>query len=134
MNKQQRRIVERELYNYRSNMKKAAEYVASHAFDNFGVDYAAPRVKTSSQNSSERRIVDEIDEAERAWKWCKVFELTFNKYRWEKKDELMQKKYIEKKHPECISRELHIDRSTYFRWLEEVRLTAFQWAFELKLF
>ena len=133
MTKQQR-TVDRELYNYKSNMKKAAEYVASHAFDNFSVDYSAPRVKSSLQNAPERRLVVEIGEAERAWKWCKVFELTFNKFRWEKKDELMQKKYIEKKHPECISRELHIDRSTYFRWLEEVRLTAFQWAFELKLF
>lgn len=133
MTKQQRRMIERELYNYKENQKKAAEYVASHAFDNFSVDYSSPRVKSSPQNTPERRLVVELVEAERAWKWCKVFENTLTKFRWEKKDELMQKKYIEGKSPLNISYELHIDRATYFRWLEEIRLTAFQWATELKI-
>lgn len=133
MTKQQRRMIEREFYGYKENQKKAAEYVASHAFDNFSVDYAATRVKSSPQNAPERRLVVEIGEAERAWKWCKVFENTLTKFRWEKKDELMRKKYIERKSPLNISYELHIDRATYFRWLEEIRLTAFQWATELKI-
>lgn len=133
MTKQQRRVIERELYNYAENKKKAAEYVASHAFDGFSFDFTVPRVKRSQTNEPERRVVEEIGVAERNWKWCKVYELTFNKFRWEKKDELMQKKYIEQKPPIQISRELHIDRATYFRWLEEIRLTAYQWAVEMRL-
>ena len=133
MTKQQRRVIERELYSYEENRKQAAEYVASHAFDNFSCDYSAPKVRRSVQNTPERRVIDEIGEAERAWKWCKVYEMTFNKFRWEKKDELMRKKYIEQKPPLQVSRELHIDRATYFRWLEEIRLIAYQWAVEMRL-
>lgn len=132
MTKQQR-TVDRELYNYESNMKKAANYAASHAFDNFGMDYSSPRVKTSPRNSSESKVIEWADEERRAWLWCVVFQRTFTKFRWEKKDELMRKKYIEKKSPVCICRELHIDRATYFRWLCEVRITGEQWAHDLKI-
>lgn len=134
MTKQQRRAIDREFYSYERNKKKAAEYVASHAFDNFSMDYSSLHVKSSQRNAPERRLITEIGEAERAWKWCKVFENVMTKYRWEKKEELMRKKYIEKKTPIGISMELHIDRSTYFRWLDEVRGTAWQWAIEYKLF
>ena len=133
MTKQQRRVIEREFYSYEENRKQAAEYVASHAFDSFSFDFSVPRVKRSQMNTPERRVVEEIGEAERRWAWCKVYELTFNKFRWEKKDELMRKKYIEQKPSIQISRELHIDRATYFRWLEEIRLTAYQWAVEMRL-
>ena len=133
MTLQQRRAIDRELYRYEQNKKKAAEYVASHAFDNFSMDYSSLHVKSSQRNAAERRLITEIGEAERAWKWCKVFENVMTKYRWEKKDELMRKKYIEKKTTVCVALELHIDRATYFRWLDEVRGTAWQWAIEYKL-
>ena len=133
MTLQQRRAIDRELYRYEQNKKKAAEYVASHAFDNFSMDYSSLHVKSSQRNAPERRLITEIGEAERAWKWCKVFENVMTKYRWEKKDELMRKKYIQKKTPVCIAMELHIDRATYFRWLDEVRATAWQWAIEFQL-
>ena len=133
MTKQQRRAIDREFYSYERNKRQAAEYVASHAFDNFSLDFGAPRVRTSQKNTAERRVIDEIDGAERKWRWCKVFELTFNKFRWDKKDELMTKKYIEQKPPLQVARELHVDRATYFRWLDEVRATALQWAQELGL-
>ena len=133
MTLQQRRAIDRELYRYEQNKKNAAEYVASHAFDNFSMDYSSFHVKSSQRNATERRLINEIGEAERAWKWCKVFENVMTKYRWEKKDELMRKKYIEKKTPIGISMELHIDRSTYFRWLDEVRVTALHWAIEYQL-
>ena len=133
MRKQWLRVLDSELYSYEENKKKAAEHVASCAFDDFSCDFSAQKVKCSYQNVPERKIINELFEAERAWKWCKVFENTATKYRWEKKDELMRKKYIEKKLPHQISRELHIDRATYFRWLEEIRLTAYQWAVEMRL-
>ena len=45
----------------------------------------------------------------------------------------MTKKYIEQMPPLQVARELHVDRATYFRWLDEVRGTALQWAQELGL-
>lgn len=132
MTKQQR-TVDRELYNYESNMKKAANYAASHAFDNFGMDYSSPRVKTSPRNSSESKVIEWADEERRAWLWCVVFQRTFTKFRWEKKDELMRKKYIEKKSIWRVCEEVGIERRTYFYWLDDVRRTALQWAQELKI-
>lgn len=132
MTKQQR-TVDRELYNYESNMKKAANYAASHAFDNFGMDYSSPRVKTSPRNSSESKVIEWADEERRAWLWCVVFQRTFTKFRWEKKDELMRKKYIEKKCIWRVCEEIGIERRTYFYWLDDVRRTALQWAQELKI-
>lgn len=134
MTKQQKRAIEREFYNYKSNKKQAAEYVASHAFDGFGLDYDAVRVKGGQPNGQERRIVSEVSEAERLLCWCLVFENTLTKFRWEKKDELMHKKYIERKGVFRICLEIGIGRPTYFRWLEEIRQTALQWALELQLF
>ncbi len=134
MTKQQKRAIDREFYNYRGNKKQAAEYVASHAFDGFGVDYGGVRVKSSHQNGQERRIVSEVSEAERLWRWCLVFEHTLTKFRWEKKDELMRKKYIECKGVYRICTEIGIERRTYFYWLDEIRQTAYQWAKEYQLF
>ena len=133
MTKQQKRAIDREFYNYICNKRQAAEYVASHAFDGFGVDYGGVRVKSSSQNGQERRIVSVVGEEERLYRWCLVFEHTITKFRWEKKDELMRKKYIERKGVNRICVEVGIDRATYFRWIQEIRLVAWQWAEELRV-
>lgn len=133
MTLQQRRAIDHEFYRYEQNKKKAAEYVASHAFDNFSMDYSSLHVKSSQRNAPEWRLITEIGEAERAWKWCKVFENVMTKYRWEKKDELMRKKYIEKKALWRICDEIGIERRTYFYWLNDVLETALQWAKELCL-
>ncbi len=134
MTKQQKRAIDREFYNYRGNKKQAAEYVASHAFDGFGVDYGGVRVKSSPQNGQERRIVLAVSEEERLYRWCLVFEHVLTKFRWEKKDELMRKKYIERKGVYRICTEIGIGRRTYFYWLDEIRQTAYQWAKEYQLF
>lgn len=134
MTKQQRKRIEREFFGYMHNRQKAAEYVSSHAYDHFGVDYSSERVKSSRGNSAESGVIRMIDEADEAWRWCLVFEKTLERFRWEKKDELMRKKYIERKNPYTICAEIGIGRSTYFYWKEEILQIAFMWATDLKLF
>ena len=134
MTKQQRKKIEREFYGYTRNRQKAADYVSSHAYDHFGVDYSSERVKSSRGNSAESGVIRMIDEADEAWRWCLVFEKTLERFRWEKKDELMRKKYIERKNPYTICAEIGIERRTYFYWLDEIRRIAFQWALDFRLF
>lgn len=134
MTRQERKRIEDEFFNYKSNRDKAANYVASSAFDGFAIDYSHERVKSSGGNSVERALINAISEEERLWKWCLVFEKTLDKYRWEQKDKLIIKKYIEKKNATKICFEIGIERRTYFYWLEEILQTAFMWAQMLKLF
>ena len=134
MTKQQRKKIEREFYGYTRNRQKAADYVSSHVYDHFGVDYSSERVKSSRGNGTESSVIRMIDEADEAWRWCLVFEKTLERLRWEKKGELMRKKYIERKNPYTICAEIGIGRSTYFYWKEEILQIAFMWATDLKLF
>lgn len=134
MTKQQRKTIEREFYGYTRNRQKAADYVSSHVYDHFGVDYSSERVKSSRGNGTESSVIRMIDEADEAWRWCLVFEKTLERFRWEKKDELMRKKYIERKNPFTICGEIGIERRTYFYWLDEIRRIAYQWALDFRLF
>lgn len=134
MTRQQRKEIEREFYNYARNRQQAAQFVSSHAFDHFGVDYTSERVKSSTGNSTERSVIRMIDEADRMWRWCLVFEKTLERFRWDQKDKLMRMKYIERKKPTAICSIIGIGRSTYFYWMEEIRQIAYLWALDLKLF
>lgn len=131
MNKSQRRQIEREFYNYKNNKQMAAEYVASHALDGFAVDYSRDRVQTSYNNGTENKIIGAICKEETAYKWCVVFQKTMDKFRWEQKDILMIKKYIERKNMRQICCELSLPDSTYFYWQSEIIYTAYKWAKEL---
>lgn len=133
MTKAQRRQIERELYNYKANKQVASEYVALHALDGFAVDYSKERVQSSSGNGVENNLISAISKEETAYKWCIVFQKTMDKYRWELKDELMRKKYIEKKGWIKICQDIGIERRTYFYWVDEVLYTAYKWAKELEI-
>lgn len=133
MTKQERRQIEREFFNYKSNREQAADYVASSALSGFAIDYSHERVQTSPGNSVERSVIKAISREERLWKWCVVFEKTLDKYRWEQKDKLIIKKYIERKPRWRICIELSLAEKTYHRWLNEVLETALMWAQELEL-
>ena len=133
MTRQQRKQIEREFYNYKANRDKAANYVASHAYDGFGIDYTEQHVKSSIFNNPERKLIQALGEEERAWKWCVVFQKTMERFRWTQKDELMRRRYIEREHEVKTCMGLCIARSTYFAWTEEVLLVAFMWAKEFNI-
>lgn len=132
MTKQQRKIIEREFYRYNFNKRTADNY----AVDAVAYSSAAPdgeRVKASGGNTNEQLIIRAVYDAERMRGWCKVYEKTLDKFRWEQKDKLMQKRYIERKGVTKICCELHIAESTYHYWHNDILLIAYMWARELKL-
>ena len=133
MTRAQRKQIEREFYNYKQNRDKAANYVASHAFDGFGVDYSEPRVKSSPGNGVERNMIQALGEEERAWKWCVVFQKTMERFRWTQKDELMRRRYIEREHEAKTCMGIGIERRTYYYWINEILETSFLWANNFKL-
>lgn len=133
MTKQQRRMIEREFYNYEQNRNACAEYFAERAVSGLSVDYSRERVKTSPQNRTEENIVKTIDEYEKMYKWCLVYEKTLDRFRWTLKDKLMQMRYIDKNHELCILDQIGISRATYFYWVEDVLQVAFLWAQEYGL-
>lgn len=134
MTRQQRKIIEREFYRYKENMKKAATAAADCAYRNFSVDYTSPRVKSSPiGNTAENKIVKLIEEEDHAWRWCVVFQKTMEHFLSEQKDELMRRRYIEREHFLKTCNELCLSSSTYFYWVEDVLQIAFRWAKELKI-
>lgn len=133
MTRAQRKQIEREFYNYKQNRDKAANYVASHAYDGFGVDYTKPQVRASHGNGVENNVIRAISEEERAWKWCLVYQKVFERFRWTQKDELMRRRYMEKEHEIKTCMAVGIERRTYFYWLNEMLDVAFLWALEWKL-
>lgn len=133
MTRQERRQIEREFFNYKSNREQAADYVASSALNGFAIDYSHERVQASSGNSVERSLINAISKEERLYRWCVVFQKTLDKYRWEQKDKLIIKKYIERKPRWRICMELSLAERTYHHWLEDILQTAYLWAVELGL-
>lgn len=133
MTRQERRQIEREFFNYKSNREQAADYVASSALNGFAIDYSHERVQASSGNSVERSLINAISKEERLYRWCVVFQKTLDKYRWEQKDKLIIKKYIERKPRWRIMNELSLAEPTYHRWLTDILETACMWAKEFDL-
>ncbi len=132
MTKQQRKMIEREFYRYKWNKQEVENYtVTAVAYDSSAPD--GERVKTSSVNNQEQLVIRAIYETERLRGWCMVFEKTLEKFKWEQKDKLMQKRYIEKKSVWRTCEEIGISRATYFYWLEDILQVACLWAKELNL-
>ncbi|MDE6442333.1 MAG: DUF1492 domain-containing protein [Clostridia bacterium] len=133
MTKQQRKTIEREFYKYEWNRREATNHtVTAVAYNSSAPD--GERVKTSSGNKNEQLMIRAIYETEQMLGWVKVFEKTLDKFKWEHKDKLMRKRYIERKSIWRTCEEIGISRATYFYWLEDIMQTAFMWALELKLF
>ncbi len=133
MTKQQRKIIEKEFYKYKWNKRESENYaVCAVAYNSSAPD--GERVKTSVGNQTEQLVIRAIYETERLRGWCTVFEKTLEKFKWEQKDKLMQKRYLERKSVWRICDEIGIERRTYFYWLENILQTAYLWASELKLF
>lgn len=133
MTKAQRKEIEREFYNYEQNRNACAEYFADKAVAGLGVDYSRERVKTSCRNSAEELVVKAVDEYEKMYKWCLVYEKTLDRFRWTLKDKLMQMRYIDKNHELCILDQIGIERRTYFYWVEDILQVAYLWAQEYGL-
>lgn len=132
MTSEQRKTIEREFYRYKWNKNQINNYaVCAVAYDSSAPD--GERVKSSSGNKQEQLVIRAIYQTERLRGWCTVFEKTQEKFKWELKDELMQKKYIERKKPWKICDELNIADRTYRYWLNQILEVGYLWAKELKI-
>lgn len=132
MTKQQRKTIESEFYRYEWNKKHADNYaVATVAYNSS--DHDGERFKASKGNTMEQLVIRSIYDQERIRSWVTVFDMTIEKFKWEQKDELMQKRYIERKGIWRTCDEIGISRATYFYWLDEILRVAFMWAKELKV-
>ena len=134
MTNAQKRIIERELYNYKKNKAFAGDLTVDYAYGRLGVDYSKKTAQTN-ENGEEKGVVNAVEKdmvlRRRAWGWATVYEKTADKYRWEQKDKFIYKKYVEKKNPIQICRELHIEQRTYYYWQLEILNTACHWAQEI---
>lgn len=133
MTKQQRKTIEREFYRYNWNKREAENHTLTAVVYNASAP-DGERVKTSTGNKNEQLIIRAIYETDRLLGWCTVFEKTLEKFKWEHKDKLMLKRYIDRKSPWRTCDEIGISRRTYDYWVEDILRVAFQWATELKLF
>ena len=133
MTKQQRKIIEREFYRYKWNKRESENYaVTAIAYDSASPD--GERIKSSAGNKNEQLMIRAIYDQERMRAWCTVFEKTLDKFKWEHKDKLIEKRYLERKSVWRTCDEIGIERRTYFYWLEIILQTAYSWACYFKLF
>lgn len=132
MTRDQRKEIERQFYRYKWNKREAENHtVTAVAYDSSAPD--GERVKASSGNKNEQLIIRAIYETERLRGWVAVFERTLEKFKWEQKDNLMKKRYLEQKGIWRTCDEIGISRATYFYWLEDILQAAYLRAKELKL-
>lgn len=132
MTKQQRKTIEREFYRYKWNKQQAENHtVSAVAYDSSAPD--GERVKTSSGNTQEQLVIRAIYETERLRGWVTVFEKTLEKFKWEQKDKLMEKRYLERQSPARTCYEIGMARRTYDYWVDDILEVACRWAKELKL-
>lgn len=74
-----RREVERAFYEYKDLKQKAAEYIAEAATNNLGVDYSRVRVSGCGADA-EDGIVIALDHNQKNYLWCRVVELTKERF------------------------------------------------------
>lgn len=133
MNRATRKKIDKAFYNYRENLCRGAKSVVEWAESNFAVNYTAPRVQSSPTGKREARLCAIIDENENSYKWCRVVENVLIKYHGDYKKLLIEQRFFYKKSIDKITILLCVDRSTVFRWLNEIRESAFAWARDYKL-
>lgn len=132
MTNQQKKIIEKEFYRYKENKQIAGKFIDDYVAKQLSVNYEKDRVNGSGLNGVESGVISAIDKdaatGARSRKWAIVYEKTRDKYFREGKDRLMQLRFQENKNVTQVCRELHIERRTYFYWLEEILNTAKLWA------
>lgn len=138
MTNQQKKTIEREFYRYRENKEIAGNFLDDFVAKQLAANYGKDRVHGTGLNGVENNMVTAIDKdaasGARARKWAIVYEKTRDKYFCEGKDKLMQLRFQDKRSVFQVCQKLHIERRTYFYWLDEVLQTAKLWANSLGIY
>lgn len=134
MNKETRKKLENAFYEYKKNRNiSICETLNCIASKHLTTNYDKIPVKSSGINCAEDSIIRLLDANTERYKWCKVVEMTLERFYGEHKDRLIKAHYFEHKSINTVSRELHISRRTFFYWLDEILLKAEFWAREYRL-
>lgn len=133
MTNEQKKQLNRELYNYQVYKGKVKDAHEDAFYGGLTVDYSNIRVSGSVGNTAENRVIKALSDSERMSLWIQVFEYTLIKYTGEYKDRLIRMKYIDQCSRRQICGKLHIGTATYHRWLDEILETAYMWSRNLKI-
>lgn len=133
MTRAQRRTIESHFYNYEKERNECADYISSRMLAGMGMDYSKEKVCSSHGNAVEDRIIKTLDDYNRKYQWCIVYEKTLERVKWTQKDKLMQMRYIDKNHQVCICDVIGISDRTLRYWVEDILNIAFMWAQEFNL-
>lgn len=133
MNKILREKVELKLFQYPILQARAVELGIHRYEERFTFGYSNTKVKTSNDNKTEAALIKAIDSADQLSKWCKVFENTYDRYRFEAKGNFMVAYFIERQSITKTCRSAAISESTFYNWRKEIIDIACKWAQELGL-
>lgn len=120
-----RREVERAFYGYNELKQKAAEYIADAATNNLGVDYSRVRV-CGSGTDADGSIVTALDRNQRNYLWCRVVELTKERYAADSDNAMLIREYFKGKRQDRRQRlqylcsELYMSEEKAYRQLREI--------------
>lgn len=113
--------IEWHLYNYH-NLKREIEQEKQEIIEKSGRDIAewGGGISFRSDPTASKGIKLTNPELVKKEKWLKVIEKTIQHFQGTEKGRLLQKKYLDLLGERHICRELHIERTTYYRWREEI--------------
>jgi len=117
--------IEWHLYNY-FNLKREVNEAKEEIINAGGRDLTewGGGISYHSDPTATRAIKLTRPELVEKEKWLKVIEGTIQHYKGTEKGRLLQKKYFDQLGERHICRELHIERTTYYRWREEIVIYA----------
>lgn len=133
MKRKTRKKIERAFYCYYENKTLETDYVLNCAEFGLIPNYGKPAVKSSVSGGREESICRAIDIHELAYRWARVVENTLIKYHGTVQERLICGRYFARKEITRLTVELGISERTLYRWLDEIRETAYLWAVELKI-
>ena len=120
-------------YNYEANRRAAEESLKDISGAGLIANDASLNVVSSKTNNLENQIFRSFDKTFNAFRWFKVIDNTIVTYKAEYKYRIIDCLYFKHWGARMTARRLGIDRSTRFRWKNEIYLTAEFWAQEMGL-
>ncbi len=124
--------IERQLFAYRENAKKAKAMGRNKALEwlaGGAVRIASP----TNRNDMEIAVVNAVSDADEIARWCQVFEKTFERYRFTPKEPFIRARYLDRKEIPAVCLFVGISERTYSLWRREILDIARKWAQELNL-
>lgn len=113
------------LYNYYNIRRKVAE-IKQNIVDAGGRDLSewGGGVSYHSDPTASKAIKLTRQDIVEKEKWLKVVEGTISHFQGTEKGRLLQKKYFDELSNLHVMRELHIEKTTFYRWREEIVIYA----------